>query len=299
MPTSRPSLLRGRNGQRLCPIHVGGASSGAVGNLAVKATANRASLDLGLDLTYYDEVLGRAPAQACRANRVGIEAAGIEANIVDAGLRRLTPGAVVIYHTHSAGVIARGLAATVDAGVSTMAYLIVQFPSSDVYAIAATLRPTTRHEHTLAALLMAELAASAAPGQYAINTGRYVLTQSVERVLRGLFAGHHQRALMPLLTGAELGVHPFEVSVNAKPMLPMLVTESRFGAGDPQQLVDAATAEHPEVLEHGRGYVHAELVPGGMHFHETYVRPGGGGLQVVNTRVVQRVSRTGRLATKD
>lgn len=299
MQTSKPALLRGRNGQRLRALRVGGAHNGAAGNLTVKAAVNRASTAVGIHVTYYDEILGRALALAGRANRSGIEAAGVEASLEAAGLASLTPGDVVIYHTHSAGLVARGLRATLDAGIYSMIYLIIQFPSSDVYAVAATLRPTDRAEHILAALLMAEFEASAAPGQFAIYAGRHAITQPIERVLRGHLAAHHERGLMPLVVGAPLGVHAFEVSINARPMLPMVVTESRLGAGVPQRLVDAAAAEHPEVLEHGRGFVLAELVPEGIHFHETFVRPGGAGLQVVNTRVVRRVDRTGRLAIKD
>lgn len=299
MQTSKPALLRGRNGKRLRALRVAGAHNGAAGNLAVKAAVNRASTVVGIHTTYYDPTFGWAAALASRANQAGIEAAGVEASLEAAGLASLTPGDVVIYHTHSAGLVARGLRATLDAGIYSMIYLIIQFPSSDVYAVAATLRPTDRAAHILAALLMAEFDASATPGQFAIHAGRHAITQSIERVLRGRFAAHHERGLMPLVVGAPLGVHAFEVSINASPMQPMVVTESRLGAGVPQRLVEAAAAEHPEVLERGQGYVHAELIPEGIHFHETFVQPGSAGLQVVNTRVVRRVDRTGRLAIKD
>lgn len=295
-----PALMTGRNGERLRSLRVGGAHDGAAGNLAVKAAVNKASTAVGIHVTYYDEILGRAPALAGRANRAGIEATGVEASIEHAGLSDLAPGELVVYHSHSAGLVGRGLGATVGAGIFSMVYLIVQFPNGDVYAIAVTLRPQDRAAHILAALLMAELELSAAPGQFAIHAGRYAITAAVEGALRKQFAAHHEQGLMPLVVGAPLGVHTFQVGVNARPMLPMLVTESRLGPEVvPQRLVDAAAAEHPEVLEHGRGFVLAELVPGGIHFHETFVRPDGAGLQVVKTRVVRRVDRTGRLTIKD
>lgn len=295
----RPALTSGRNGERLRSLRVGGAHDGAAGNLAVKAAVNRASTAVGIHVTYYDEILGRAPHLAFQANRAGIEAAGVEASIEEAGLHDLVPGHALIYHTHSAGLVARGLRATVDTGVFSMVYLIVQFPTSDVYAIAVTLRPQDHGEHTLAALLMAELERSAAPGQFAIYGGRNAITPAIEAALRSHFAAHHERGLMPLVVGAPLAVHTFEVSVNARPMLPMLVTESRLGAGVPERLVATAAAAHPEVLEHGRGFVLAELIPDGVHFHETFVRPDGEGLQVVKTRIVRRADRTGRLTFKD
>lgn len=291
--------MSGCDGRHLRPVHVGGAHDGALGNLAVKARANRASAELGISPIYYDELLGRAHRLEGEARRVGLEATGIEASILDAGLPRLTRSDFVVFHSYSPSLVATGLHAIAGAEVYTMVYAIITFPTGDVYAIAVTLQPNDDQNHVLATLLFAELARSAAPGSGMLMRGRPAIPAAIEQVIRGYFAEHHERGFIPLLVGAELGVHAFEVSVNACRMIPMLVAESRLAPGDPERLVRRAAEEHPEVLEHRGGFVLAELFPGGIRFFEVYCHEGGCELEIANTRVVRRADRTGRVLFRD
>ena len=144
------------------------------------------------------------------------------------------------------------------------------------------------------ALFATELDANAAPGSDVFN-GRNALNKSAAALCRAHFRTHNGRALTGMVTNMPLDCHPCEVSVGGNEMLPMVIEQRPLGPAGPQALAEKVAAEHPTILELGRGFVVAELIPGGLRFHEVYVKPDGTGVFVVKTRTILRTNLTGRL----
>lgn len=294
MPTSLPALPPSGNGVRSVRVVIVGAGQPASSNLEVKADVNRASPFVRLATTTIDPRLGWAATHTADLMRAGVEAVWLEARIDDMPPAWLMGFDIIIVHDDRPWQTATLLQRTVDATRNLVSYIHVRFPDGALYSIATSVRKGDTKTHVPAALLAAEIEANAAPGNDVFN-GRNAVNKSAAALVRAHFRTHNRDVLTSMVTNTPLERHPFEVSVSGHDMLPMVIEQRPLGAADPQALAEKAAAENPSILEHGRGFVVAELIPGGLRFHEVYIKPDGSGVLVVKTRTVLRSNLTGRL----
>ncbi|MGV8041492.1 MAG: hypothetical protein AB2L07_16000 [Thermoanaerobaculaceae bacterium] len=294
MPTSYPALPPSGGGVRSVGVLIVGAGQPASSNLQVKADVNRASPTVRLATTTIDPRLGWAAAHTADLMRAGVAAVELEARIDDMPPAWLTGFDIIIVHDDRPCRTAMLLQRTVDAPRNLISYIHVRFPDGALYSIATAIRKDDTKTHVPAALLAVELEANAAPGNDVFN-GRNAVNKSAAALVRAHFRDHNRDALTCMVSNTPLERHPVEVSVNGHDMLPMVIAERPLGAANPQVLAEKAAAENPSILEHGRGFVVAELIPGGLRFHEVYIKPDGTGVLVVKTRTVLRSNLTGRL----
>jgi len=293
-PTSTPLLPNTSGSVRVVHILVVGAGQAAGSNTPVKAQVTRASFAVKLHVTDIDPRLGFAAEHADALKRSGVEAAGIEARVEDMTPAWLASFDIIIVHADRAATTTLILRETVNTPKNFLSYFHVKFPDGTLYSIALAVRSDDRNFHTPIALFAAEIEANAAPGSDVFN-GRNAANTSAATVCRSHFRAHNARVLPGMVTNTPLDCYPCEVSVCGNNMLPMVIEQRPLGAADPQALAEKVAAENPSILELGRGFVVAELIPGGLRFHEVYIKPDGTGVLVVKTRTVLRTNLTGRL----
>ncbi|MBP7797354.1 MAG: hypothetical protein KA072_01870 [Thermoanaerobaculaceae bacterium] len=270
------------------------AGQPAGSNLQVKADINRASLKVRLAVTTIDPRFGWAAEHTAELMRAGVEAVGIEARIEDMPPAWPTTFDIIIVHDDRPWRTAMLLQRTVDFPRNLISYIHVRFPDGALYSIATSVRNGDTKTNVPAALLLAEIEANAAPGNDVFN-GRNAVNKSAAALVRAHLRTHNRDVLTSMVTNTPLERHAIEVSVSGHDMLPMVIEQRPLGAADPQALAEKVAAENPSILEHGRGFVVAELIPGGLRFHEVYIKPDGTGVFVVKTRTVLRTNLTGRL----
>lgn len=294
MPTSLALTSGPTASARVVRVLVIGAGQAAGSNAPVKTQVNRASLGVGLHVTVIDPRLGFAAAHAGALKRSGVEAVGVETRIEDMTSVWLASFEIIIVHADRAATTTQVLRETVNTPRNFLSYFHVKFPDGALYSIALAVRPDDRNIQVPVALFAAEIDANAAPGSDVFN-GRNAVNKSAAALCRAHFRAHNGRALPGMVTNMPLDCHPCEVSVGGNNMLPMVIEQRPLGAADPQALAEKVSAENPTILELGRGFVVAELIPGGLRFHEIYVKPDGTGVLVCRTRTVLRANLTGRL----
>lgn len=253
----------------------GGANRGAQRGMPMYADFNGASARIQLVPRYVDPVPGRATALARIASASGIDADAVEGRIEEE-IREAEGSTPVVLSVDKPETIASSLAAVEEAARPVLAYLMLKFPTGELWGLRLTLTADDSTGRADARRLFEALGRVTARRGFAAVFGAGAPSEHVatEEVFRRWMADHGRENLGKITAGVIPDAYPIEATDDGTTTMPVIVVRHETWA-DPTTLAERLAANPPIPLMRGESFVIAELGPDGVRFHKIRYRTDG------------------------
>ncbi len=267
----------------------GGAHRGAERNLDALLDWNQLSSRHALVPRYVDPVPGRAAALADRARERGLAAESIEGRIEEE-VRELPEGTEpLILNLDRADTIAEVLRTTEGTARTTLGYLLVKLPTTELWALRFAIAPRDTEARSMARRLFTAIANITAPRGSSFVVGERAESAHVaaEPRFRAWMAAHTKENLGRVVAGLPPDGWPLEATTDGSTSRPMVVVEGNAWR-DPAVLARELVAAPPVPLIRGEDFVIAEITPEGVRLHTVRLRLTDGDIRVTGLLAVTR-----------
>lgn len=254
-----------------------GANRGARLMQPAIAAFNRVSTRFALTPLYVDPVPERAMSLAREGVARGVASRAIEARIEEVLPRRDEDTFPLIVSVDNAAAVASALEAAGDER-PVLIYFLVRMPNDELLGIRGVLQEGDGESRELGARFFRKLAeVTARSGAAAVvgNQGRPEHL-ALEPAYRAWFAAHMHANMTKLVARTQPESDPFEVTMDGRKTMSLMLKDSRGGWTDPSELA-RAVVEHPSMpITRGRDFVVGEIGPDGVRLHVLRVRATDG-----------------------
>ena len=255
-----------------------GANRGARLMQPALAAFNRASTRFALTPVYVDPVPERAASVAREGVTRGLASRFIEARIEEVLPARVNDKFPLIVSVDNAEAVASALEAARNGGRPVLVYFLVRMPSEELLGIRAILEEDDGENKQLGARFFHKLAeVTARSGAAAVvgNQGRPEHL-ALEPAYRAWFAEHMNANMTKLVAHTKPESDPFEVTMDGRKTLSLMLKDSAGGWTDPSELA-RSIVEHPSMpVMRGRDFAVGEIGPDGVRVHVLRVRATDG-----------------------
>jgi len=279
--------------KRPLTVYNAGANRGARENAPAYAEFNLSSAATALVPVYVDPAPGRANAMKEQAETLGIRAQAVEARVEDIVLWQGTEAnAPILLNVDRPSTIANVLRQTAKNPRPILGYLLVKLPSGRLWAVRFVLEAHDESGRTAAIAYFEKLAelternTSAAIFGEAADAAHRLL----EPAIRAWFAEHTKANLAKIAAGVEPATAPFEVTMDGKNTLPLLIAV-RDSSSEPAALADELLKNPTSPIRRGTELMVAEVTPEGIRLHavrrRTDDRVTVGGAEVIDRATIE------------
>jgi hypothetical protein len=254
-------------------VLTGGANRGARLMQPAISSFNRVSTRFALTPVYIDPVPDRATALAREGARVGLESRAIEARIEEI-LAEDHSAAPLIVSVDNAQAIASALEAIRIDERPVLIYFLVRMPNEELLGIRAVLKDGDAEHQRLGARFFQSLGEVTARSGASVVVGNQGRPEhlAMEPAYRAWFAEHMQSNMTKIVAKTQPESDAFEVTMDGRKTLSLMLRESVSGWSDPSDLA-RAIVEHPSMpIARGRDFAVGEIGPDGVRVHVLRVR---------------------------
>ena len=255
-----------------------GANRGARLMQPAIAAFNRASTRFALTPVYVDPVPERAAAVAREGIQRGIASRSIEARIEEVLPARRADKFPLIVSVDNAEAVASALEAASTGGRPVLVYFLVRMPNDELLGIRAVLQENDIEHQQLGARFFHKLAEVTARSGASAVVGSQGRPEhlALEPAYRAWFADHMNANMTKLIAHTQPESDPFEVTMDGRKTMSLMVKDSTGGWTDPSDLA-RAIVEHPSMpVTRGRDFAVGEIGPDGVRVHVLRVRATDG-----------------------
>jgi hypothetical protein len=239
---------------------------------------NRASSRFTLAPVYVDPVPERAATLAREGMARGIASSALEARIEEVIPARDRKHWPLIMSVDNAHAIASALEAVDIKERPVLIYLLVRMPNEELLGIRVVLQEGDALHQKLGARFFRALGdVTARSGAAAVvgNQGRPEHL-ALEPAYRAWFAEHMNANMTKIVARTQPESDPFEVTLDGRKTLSMMLRDSGSGWTDPTDLA-RAIVEHPSMpVVRGRDFAVGEVGPDGVRIHVLRMRATDG-----------------------
>ncbi|MCU1349808.1 MAG: hypothetical protein JWO56_2838 [Acidobacteria bacterium] len=251
-----------------------GANRGALGMQPAFEDFNRVSQRFTLAPIYTDPVPERSAHLVREAAQRGVSARGIEARVEEILPLREFKNHPLIVSVDSPEAIAVVLQSAVLAERSVLIYLLVRLPSNELLGLRAVLQQGDEEQQAVGARLFRALAHVTARSGAAAVLGAEGRPEhlALEMTYRQWFADHMKSNLTKVVARIRPENDPFEVTMNGRETMSLLMRDSPSTWADPSVLARDVVDSPSVAIARGKDFTVAEIGPEGLRLHIVRVR---------------------------
>jgi hypothetical protein len=242
------------------------------------AEFNRASTRFSLAPVYVDPVPERAAALAREGLQRGLPSRAIEARIEEVLPTLKGDKFPLIVSVDNPTAVATALEAAATGGRPVLIYFLVRMPNDELLGIRAVLREDDVEQQQLGARFFRKLAEVTARSGAAAVVGENGRPEhlALEPAYRAWFAEHMNTNMTKLVAHIEPESDPFEVTLDGKTTMSLMLKESTAGWTDPSELARAIVENPAMPVMRGKDFAVGEIGPDGIRVHVVRVRATDG-----------------------
>jgi len=235
---------------------------------------NRASNRFTLAPIYTDPVPERAQLLVREAETRGLPARAIEARVAEVLPIREFKHHPLIVSVDNAEAIAQALETVTLAERPVLIYFLIRLPNEELLGFRAVLQAGDEEHQRAGVRFFRALAHVTARSGAAAVLGAQGRPEhlALEMAYRAWFAEHMKANLTKIVAHIKPENDPFEVTVNGRETMTLLMHDSLSGWADPSALAREVVETPIAAIARGRDFAVAEIGPEALRFHIVRVR---------------------------